>query len=488
MRPVRPPLIRSAVGLALVAAGPWFFLASDAVARQGDQPRLPPGETDAFINRQRFIEQQARQALDREVPTADRFSLDVGGWWDAYIMMFDDGVNSSRTQRQTNLRVYGALSLDRGIHTGYVRMKMGWTDWNRGDSYTPNEDDFEGPNLERGWYELDLRKAAQYYGNRELPFDLKFRIGRDFVQTGTGYGVALPLDHVALIGEWAKFETTFIAGKTPDSTENIDRSRPVADSSNRNFFILQERYKGFEKHEPFFYWAYQSDHTSEDPLDLLQNYQYDSQYFGFGSTGEIVKNLRYSTEWIIERGTSYGDRRFLHTDEIKAWAFDQMLEYFIEHSTQPKLVFEYMFASGDPDRLGSPTNAVGGNRRDHVDNSFVGFGYRDTGLALAPRLSNIHVWRAGGSFRPFPDIKEVKNLELGTDWFLFAKNRSRAAISDPLADQQSGYVGWEMDYYANYRITSDVSWTIRFGSFFPGDAFSDQTTRTFALTGVTWSF
>jgi len=45
----------------------------------------------------------------------------------------------------------------------------------------------------------------------------------------------------------------------------------------------------------------------------------------------------------------------------------------------------------------------GGNTRGD-DTSFVGFGYRDTGLSFAPRLSNIHVWRLGASFIPFEEI------------------------------------------------------------------------------------
>ena len=147
-----------------------------------------------------------------------------------------------------------------------------------------------------------------------------------------------------------------------------------------------------------------------------------------------------------------------------------------------------MFASGDANRLGSPTNAEGGNRNDHVDRSFSSFGFRDTGISFSPRLSNIHVWRLGGSFRPLPEIEAAKELELGTDYYLYYKNKRVAAISDSLADETSGYAGWEMDYYANYRIFSDLSWTVRFGTFFPGSAFSDQTTRTFLLTGITWSF
>ena len=123
-----------------------------------------------------------------------------------------------------------------------------------------------------------------------------------------------------------------------------------------------------------------------------------------------------------------------------------------------------------------------------AEHGFVGFGFRDTGLSFTPRLSNVHVWRLGGSFRPFTDVEALKDLELGSDWFLYAKNRARAAISDPTADNYSGYVGWEMDYFINWRLSSDLSWTIRWGTFCPGSAYQDQHTRHFLLTGVTWSF
>jgi hypothetical protein len=118
----------------------------------------------------------------------------------------------------------------------------------------------------------------------------------------------------------------------------------------------------------------------------------------------------------------------------------------------------------------------------------VGFGYRDTGLSFAPRLSNVHIWRLGGSFVPIEDRTGLEELELGTDWFLYWKNKSDGAVSDVTARRQAGYLGWEMDYFANWRITSDLSWTARLGVFFPGSAFEDRTTRTFFLVGVTWSF
>ncbi len=474
---------------AALAAALLLTISAPAVAQlqlnSGPGPQTGPG--DAFLARQRALEfenQRRQQAL----PPAQKVRVDYGGWYNSYFFLFDDGVNSSRTLRQNELRLWASVSADRGIHEGYARMRMTYDDWNHGDSYTRNEDDLNGPNLERGWYRFDIARALRGHTSYQAPFELKAKIGRDLVQAGTGYAVDLPLDHIQLQGEWFNFETTFTVGRTPSSTVNIDRSRPVADHSNRNFWIIEERYKGFDKHEPFFYFAWQEDNTREDPRDLLQDYDYDSRYIGFGSTGELIPNLRYGTEWVLERGLSYGDRRFLHRDEIKAWAFDQRLDYYFRHKMKPILSAEYMFASGDADRLDSPTNARGGNRNDYVDNSFVGFGFRDTGISFAPRLSNIHVWRLGGTFRPLPDVEVAKELELGTDWYLYAKHHSDAAVSDGLADRQSGYLGWEMDYYANYRICSDLSWTIRFGTFFPGKSFSDQTTRTFLLTGITWSF
>lgn len=456
--------------------------------RASGQMQLNPDAQTQFITRQQSLIRENEARLQRNLPAAQKIRFDYGGWTNFYFFLFDDGFDSSRTLRQYEMRLWASLNADRGIHQGYVRMRASYLDWNSGDSYTGNDDDLDGPNLERGWYEFDVARALQLYELNQTPFDLKVKIGRDLVNAGTGYAISLPLDHVQVQGGMHGFETTFIYGRTPSSTPNIDRSRPVADHSDRNFWIIEQRYKGWDRHEPFVYVAWQEDHTREDPPNLLQDYKYDSTYIGWGSTGELISNLRYATEWVIERGSSYGDRRFLHTNEIKAWAFDHRLDYYFRHKSKPVISGEYMFASGDSNRLGSPTNAEGGVAKSYVDRSFVGFGFRDTGLALAPRLSNIHIWRLGGSFRPLPDIELTKDLELGSDFYVFWKNKRVAAISDVLADERSGYLGWEMDYYANYRILSDLAWTVRFGTFFPGSAYSDQTTRTFLLTGITWSF
>ncbi|MFQ5501566.1 MAG: alginate export family protein [Phycisphaerae bacterium] len=477
----RYPLILGAAMCLIVCSGP-------AVAQLSLDAGSSRGVSSAFLERQRALERENERRLREALPPSQKIRIDYGGWFNSYFFLFDDGFESSRTLRQNELRLWASLSADEGVHEAYARMRASYFDWNAGDAFTRNEDDLDGPNLERGWYQFDIAQALRVHGGVEKPFELKLKMGRDLVYAGTGYAIDLTLDHVSLQGEVAGFETTFLAGKTPASTENIDRSRPVADHSDRVFLILEERYKGWDEHEPFVYIAWQDDHTTEDPPNLFQQYRYDSRYIGFGSTGELVDNLRYSSEWVFERGRSYNHQRFINRSDIKSWGFDHRLDYYFRHKTKPVLSAEWMFASGDANRLGSPTNAAGGNRRDHVDRGFVGFGFRDTGIAFSPRLSNIHVWRLGGSFRPLPEVEAAKDLELGTDWFLFQKHRSNAAVSDGLANRQSGYLGWEMDYFANYRIFNDLAWTVRFGAFFPGKAFTDRTTRTFLLTGVTWSF
>ena len=445
------------------------------------QPR-----STAFIQEQATRDEESRIAAEQSLPMTQRLAFDWGGWFDWYVFDFDDGIKQ-RVEWTYYMRFWAAMRADEGIHEAYARMVLGWDDWQSGTSYTGYDNRFTKPLMERAWYQLDVTKALKKYGNVNSPLSLKTKIGRDLVNIGTGYAISIPLDHVQVQAEWQSLQTTFIVGKTPGSIPNIDQSYPVQTHPDRVFWIIEERYKGTQ-HEPFVYWATQADHTGEHPINLLQNYNYDSSYVGFGSTGQIIPNLKYNSEWVFERGDSYGDQKFLHRNEIYAWAFDQELDYLFSHPMQPRISFEYMFASGDTTRYGSPTNAAGGVTKGHHDNSFVGFGFRDTGLSYSPRLSNIHIWRFGGSFLPLAEVEYFKNLELGTNIFIYAKNRENAAVSDPLATENSGYLGWETDYYMNYRITSDLAWTVRFGTFFPGAAYQNENCRPFLLSGVTWSF
>lgn len=444
-------------------------------------------EPDAFLNQQREIEERLRRQADEELPATQAVDFDYGGWYSFHLFIYDDGVNSSRTFRRNDLRLWGRLALDEGAHTIYARTRLSFLDFNTGDSFDGRDNDWEGPNLERGYYRFDLRRAMKAYANRDVDYNLTVKIGRDLATFGTGYALSTPLDQVWIRGEHHDVAVTGLIGRTVGSSDDLDSSRSTA-RTRRAFFGLELRYLGFDRHEPFAYVLWQRDHNHDSFPTLLQQYDYDSFYVGIGSEGELLTNLRYSTEWVYESGHSYGNRRFLHQDVIRAWAFDVELEYLFDAKGHPRTSLEYMFASGDEDRLGSPTDAIGGNRNDRNDRGFNGFGWRDTGLSFAPGLSNIHIWRAGASFFPFEDSPRFRRLELGTDWYLYHKNHRSGAVSDYTADKGSGYLGWAMDYFANWDITPDLAWTARYGVFFPGRAFSDQTTRTFFLVGVTWRF
>ena len=468
----------------LLLACLFFVLNSASVFAQS-------GKTQTYLNQQRYLEEKIRLDIDSRLPANQKVLFDWGGWVSSYLFLFDDGENSSRTERKTDFRLWGSFNAENGIHRGYVRMRLSYNDFNYGDSYDGNDDDLEGPNLDVGWYRLDIAKAMKKYNGYNLPFGLAVKVGRDYTVFGTGYALSLPLDGVWIEGTVGDFSIDGLLARTIHSYDNIDTSRPNASRSWRCFSGVQVKYHGFTNHVPFFYYIWQRDRQGDgNPFLYAQQWKYDSQYLGLGSTGQISSDWGYSAELVYEHGKGYGDGQFFDRNPVDAYGWDMQLEYLPSWKTHPKFEFEYMFASGDSSRSLSPTDAVGGPTPFSKDSGFNGFGYRDTGLSLFPSLSNIHIWKMGASCFPFEGSRAewLKKMEVGTNWFLYHKNRRKGAISDTLADVQSGYLGWEMDYYANWRFTSDLAWTVRYGAFFPGKAYSDRTTRTFFLTGLTWSF
>ena len=472
--------MRSVASIISVAAI-LLVTASAARAQEGSV-----SAAESFLQQQRLINDKLRDERRELAPVNALLDWQWGGWLEYYIFHFDDGLQSSRVFQRPGFSAWTRLRLDDGAHELFARVRMTFNYFKSGDEYDRRHD-WEGPNFDRAWYQIDVGRAFRLTKPSD-PYQLRARIGRQEVVFGTGYVLDLPLDAVVLDARIHDLRAIGLFAKTIASYPNIDRSAVVADHSGRHFYGVQLSYEGFDRHVPFVYALWNQDHTDERPKDALQEYNYETQYFGFGSRGELAHNLSYWVEGAFETGRSYGDGDFRRRDTVEAWGWDVGVEKLFDVPMRPRVAAEYMFASGDSDRVFSPTNAAGGNRGDRRDTSFVGFGYRDTGIAAGPALSNIHLWRLGGSFAPLEKHELFRDLELGTNWFLYHKNRSRAAISDPTADMFEGYVGWEMDYFINWRLASDLSWTVRWGAFFPGSAYSDRDTRHFVFSGVTWSF
>ncbi|MCK4341906.1 MAG: alginate export family protein [Phycisphaerae bacterium] len=449
------------------------------------QPQSGEAE-ERFFRQQRLIDEQLQQQRTETAPLDSLLDWQWGGWLEYYLFHYDDGVQASRVVQRPGLAVWTRLRIDGGAHELFARIKLRYTYFNPGDQID-RQQDWWGPNFDQAWYQIDVGRAFRL-GQPSDPLQLRARIGRQSVRFGTGYTLDMPQDAVLLDGKVYDLRVLGLFGKSIGSFPNIDRSDPVDSHSDRLFYGVQLSYEGWQRHVPFVYALWNNDRTDERPKEWLQNYSYDSVYFGVGARGELLPNLNYWAEGVFESGHSYGDGAFSQKDYIEAFGWDVGLEKLFNVPLRPRLAAEYMFASGDSNRLYSPTNAAGGNRGTREDTSFVGFGFRDTGMSLAPTMSNLHVWRIGGSLAPLEKITLFRDFEIGTNCFLYHKNRRRAAISDPLADRFHGYVGWEMDYFINWRLASDLSWTIRWGTFFPGSAFSDRSTRHFLFTGVTWSF
>ena len=444
------------------------------------------GEGESLLQQQRLIDKQLDQQRQELAPLDTLLDWQWGGWLEYYIFHFNDGLQSQRVYQRPGMSLWTRLSIDRGGHEIFARMRLNFEYFNPGDEYD-RQQDWVGPNLDRGWYQIDLGRALRLT-EPDDPLQMRVRLGRQEVRLGTGYTLDMPLDAVKFDAKLYDLRVIGLFAHAISSYPNVDRSPSVDTHSARRFFGVQVNYEGFESHQLFGYALWNDDYTDERPTDLFQNYSYDTRYFGVGSRGSLAHNLNYWTEWVYEGGHSYGDGDFRHRDTVDAWAWNIGLEYLWDCPMRPQVSCEYMFASGDRGRLLSPTNARGGNHGDNHDMSFVGFGYRDTGISAAPARSNIHIWRVGGGLAPLDKFEACRDLEIGTNWFLYHKHHRRGAISDSTAGQFEGYVGWEMDYFINWRFASDLSWTIRWGTFFPGDAYQDRSTRNFLFTGMTWSF
>ncbi|MCK5114348.1 MAG: alginate export family protein [Phycisphaerae bacterium] len=438
----------------------------------------------------RIYAEELRTVLDRQEAAMSGF--DAGGWFNFAFINYDDpAAGKVRTLRQYELRGWASMNLQGGAHKAYFRGLLRYNDWNSGDNPTANRGDDFDTVIERAWYELNLAKLLDSSTNGAKPrFNLRLKVGRDYTTIGTALVLALPLDQIKFTVDADDWEFIALLGKTIKGSDNIDASELITHQQDRCFYAFQVSYNGFQNHRPFVYFMGNNDHSKPYTHDATQSYDYSSKYLGIGSEGTLlVKNLSYKAEVVGEWGKTYSAGSTTTQDKICAIAADVQLEYLFDARTNPRIMFEYLFGSGDSDRTQSSSSTVGGNTAGTTDYAFNAFGYRDTGISLAPRISNIHIFTLGFRFFPLEHIEMFREFELGSKVFYYQKANSGGAISDPLATR-SGPIGFEWDIYFNWRITSDLAWSTRYGVFFPGGAYSgsDDECRHFLYSGLVFSF
>ena len=442
----------------------------------------------------RIYNEELRLQLDSQMPDAREKGFDAGGWLNlAFFAYEDDPAQRERHLMRYALRGWASLNIQ-GVHRAYFRGLLQLDDWGNHDNPMHRGDDFDS-RVERAWYQFDLGQLMALKSGQRPPIGFKVRAGRDFNTIGTALVLSMPLDGARFTISTRKLDTEILLGKTVGWVDNIDPSDRVAEQQDRLIFATQVTSKHFAQHRPFAYFMLNNDYTNAEPKQpAVQAYEYDSNYVGIGSTGTVLlPKLLYSTELVGEWGSTYsnGANAASDKDNICAMAFDAQLSYRFDCPTRPKVEGEYLYASGDKDRAMSSVATVGGNQIGSKDRAFNAFGFRDTGIAFAPRISNLHMLMAGASFYPLESLRCFREMEVGAKIFAYQKAAKTGAMDDTTATNAARWLGWEWDLYCNWRITSDLSWTFRYGMFFPGDAFSgtgDKSNRHFLYTGMVFSF
>jgi hypothetical protein len=212
-----------------------------------------------------------------------------------------------------------------------------------------------------------------------------------------------------------------------------------------------------------------------------QQYTFQPLYAGLGLSGYVsTPRLRYLAEGIYETGTTY-NRVNLFTSSsakstIQAWAATLDLNYalpYAEALLKPGVIFQYATGSGRQAKIGSGANPANPSQENETgnDTNFFYFGFYSAGLALKPKLSNLHVFRAGVQFRPLHHFHWGRNLMTVFKYSYYHKQNADNVISDPNAVVAKASVGHGLDAQFVYDVSSDFKLFYAYGVFLPGAAY-----------------
>jgi hypothetical protein len=468
---------------------------------------LPGGAARGQISLERFerqleqIRRDTRLQADQNVPADQRAFVDYGGYFTASYLSLDDPQLHNRALRQYDFTAYGHVNLD-GAHDFFVRGRGFYRDFNDGDSFDDSVNGWDG-RLERAYYEFDLARYLASTRGQQTDGDLSIKVGRDLAYWANGLTLSQEIDGAVINLQYGNAALQILAGITPTDTVDIDPSRPNFDGNTNRGFYGAMASVGIGTHRPFAYVLVQRDYNDDDSSSgdiggatVTTKFDYNSNYFGIGSTGALSDRLAYGIEAVYESGDTLSNSFSVtngavtpvpqQRDNISAWALDAQIEYLAPDIRHSRFSGEVILASGDSDRL-STSSTIGGNKPGTKDHAFNGFGLLNTGLAFAPVPSNLLVLRGGVSTFPFPGVKALRRMQVGTDLFLLAKLQENAPIDEPTTNDR--ILGYEPDFYLNWEITSDVTLALRYGAFIPGEAIvADGKIRQFFYAGVTFAF
>lgn len=466
-------------------------------------------ELDRFRRQLDQIQRDTQLAINHGVPATQRAVIDYGGYVTFNFLATDDINQKTHLLRETSLNGYTLINFD-GAHELFARARSTYRDFNSGDGFSNQNDDWAELMLDRIHYKFNLKQSLEAYEGRSINGNLIIQGGRQLIHWANGLALSQEIDGGQITVESGRVSLETVVGVTRESTFDIDSSRPDFDgNTQRSFYGGLLSMQTDARHRPYIYGLFQRDRNdgviaSTDVLgtpgdlsdDIRTRFDYDSHYIGIGSTGSLGDRLTYGAEIVYQGGSSLSNsisaleagatQLVQQQEQIEAFAVDLRLDYLMTDANRTRVSGEILIASGDTDRL-TTTNTLGGNAAGSDDRAFNGFGLLNTGLAFNPNASNLMLFRIGASTFPLINSKTFHRLQVGTNLFLFHKARKHAPIDELTTDDRR--LGFETDFYANWQATSDLALTIRYGIFFPGEAIlTDHDARHFFFSGITLAF
>lgn len=286
------------------------------------------------------------------------------------------------------------------------------------------------------------------------------------------------------------------------SSYNIVPGRPadatVADAGKRIFLNAEIQSPALFGSNAYLLGMYSRDFArsevtnAKNAQDNGKIFAYDPVYLGLGLSGFIVTpRLRYLAEYVMQRGKTYaastgsGNTTVNKQINIDAWGFTADLNYsvpYYEKFVKLGLLAQYAVASGrDTDK--TATSSPAQQQDSGVDNNFHYFGVYSAGLALQPRISNLHIIRAGVQFRPLNYFYWGRNLMMSLRYSYYTKVNAQYVVSDSDASikkqgERAAVLGSAIDYQLVWDLRSDVKFFYSYGVFLPGAAYTNADAKT----------
>ncbi len=209
-----------------------------------------------------------------------------------------------------------------------------------------------------------------------------------------------------------------------------------------------------------------------EETDGSQGGKFNSQYLNLYINGSIPRlaDLYYST-WFsygtgrtltwLEDSTSPDQYSYQYAP-IQSMMLGFSINYYLQSFYNSAFNARFVYASGDKNN----SNVIEGNTTEKAK-QFTPITGSSFGLVCSPLLSNLIVAELGGSLKPI----EGESLQTGAKLFGFFRPTSGPlSLAGLKPGSDSSFLGFELDFYGNYRIFSDLGVSLNTGFFFPNSS------------------